>query len=346
MRLSIHTDQDVKDSDGTAGYSYSYFKMIEHFSKFTYQGESMEILDDSKDANAQLFYMEPERYNHNTWKDLRKPDFKKFHDHQYKIQGTHIEATKVWSHWVEAMKSVDEIWVGNYFARDAVLNSGIETPTYVFELGVDPIWKPNKRERKSVIRFLHVDSASPRKRADLTIEAFRRAFGTRRDVSLTLKYHQHQSVFSVNSLFEESNIIHIHETLSQSDLVKLYQDHDVLVYPTEGEGFGFIPLQALATGMPVITTGRWCSYEDLLGDNVIESKLGKTQHTQYYDGEVVLAEIDSLVHLMRKVVDNFDDEVNYYFNQAPSVYDRYNWQTRCDAFLESVVKRLGTKTFN
>jgi glycosyltransferase involved in cell wall biosynthesis len=346
MRLSIHTDQDVKDSDGTAGYSYSYFKMIEHFSKFTYQGEPMEILDDSKDANAQLFYMEPERYNHNTWKDLRKPDFKKFHDSQYKIQGTHIEATKVWSHWVEAMKTVDEIWVGNYFAKDAVLNSGIETPTYVFELGVDSIWKPNKREHRGVIKFLHIDSASPRKRADLTIEAFRRAFGSRRDVSLTLKYHQHQSVFSVSSLFEESNIIHIHETLSQPDLVKLYQEHDVLVYPTEGEGFGFIPLQALATGMPVITTGKWCSYEDLLGDNVIESKLGKTQHTQYYDGEVVLAEIDSLVHLMRKVVDNFDDEVNYYFNQAPSVYDRYNWQTRCDAFLESVVKRLGTKTFN
>ena len=346
MRLSIHTDQDVKDSDGSAGYSYSYFKMIEHFSRFNYEGQSMEILDNSKDANAQLFYMEPERYNHNNWEDLRKPDFKKFYDHQYKIQGAHLEATKVWDHWLDAMNAVDEIWVSNYFARDAVLNSGIETPTYVFELGIDPIWKPFRRERKDVIKFLHVDSASPRKRADLTIAAFQRAFGSRKDVSLTLKFHQHQSVFSVNSFFEETNIFYIHETLSQFDLIKLYQDHDVLVYPTEGEGFGFIPLQALATGMPVITTGRWCSYEDLLGDNVIESKLGKTQHTQYYDGEVVLAEFDSLVDLMRKVVDNFDDQINYYFNQAPSVHDRYNWQTRCDEFLKSIVKRLGTKTFN
>lgn len=346
MRLSIHTDQDVKNNDASAGYSYSYFKIIEHFSRFTHQGKTMEILDNSKDANAQLFYMEPERYNHNNWENLRRKDFKKFHDHQYKIQGAHLEATKVWSHWVEAMKTVDEIWVSNYFARDAVLNSGIKTPTYVFELGVDPIWNPIKRERSGVIKFLHIDSASPRKRADLAIRAFRNAFGSRRDVSLTLKHHQHQSVFSVNSLFEESNIFNIHETLSLSDLIKLYHEHDVLVYPTEGEGFGFIPLQALATGMPVITTGRWCSYEDLLGDNIIESKLGKTQHTQYYDGEVVLAEIDSLVHLMRKVVDNFDDEINYYFNQAPSVHDRYNWQTRSDEFLKSVVKRLGTKTFN
>lgn len=345
MRLSLHTDQDVKDSDGAAGYSYSYFKMIEYFSKFTYEGKQMEILDNSEDANVQLFYMEPERYNHNTWEDLRKPDFKKFHDHQYKIQGTHLEATRVWSHWVEAMKSVDEIWVGNYFARDAVLNSGIETPTYVFELGIDSMWKPHKRERGRKIKFLHVDSASPRKRADLTLRAFNQAFGSRDDVSLTLKYHQHQNPFGIN-LSMNQNINYVYETLSQEDLVKLYLDHDVLVYPTEGEGFGFIPLQALATGMPVITTGKWCSYTDLLGNNIIESKIGKTQHTQYHDGEVDLAEFDSLVDLMRKVVDNFDDEINYYFNQAPSVYDRYNWQTRCDAFLKSVVKRLGTKTFN
>ena len=346
MRLSIHTDQDVKDSDGSFGYSYSYFKIIENFSNFEYEGERMHILDNSPSANVQMFYMEPERYNHNNMQNLRKPDFRKFHDHQYKIQGTHLEATRVWSHWIEAMKAVDEIWVGNDFAKDAVLNSGIDTPTYVFELGIDPMWKPYARERGTVIKFLHVDSGSPRKRADLSIEAFRKAFGDRKDVSLTMKYHGNQNVFSVNSLLEQSNIHYIYETLSQEDLVRLYLNHDVLVYPTEGEGFGFIPLQALATGMPVITTGRWCSYTDLLGDNIIESKLGKTQHTQYYEGEVDLADIDSLIYLMRNAVDNFDDQVKYYFNQAPSVYDRYNWQTRCDAFLKSVVKRLGTKTFH
>jgi glycosyltransferase involved in cell wall biosynthesis len=345
MRISLHTDQDVKDANGEFGNSYSYQKMIQHFPKFTYDGEGLEVFDNSPDVNVQVFYQEPERYNHNTWEDLRQPNFKKFHDNQYKIQGTHLEATMVWHHWIDAMKAVDEIWVGNYFARDAVLNSGIETPTYVFELGIDDMWKPCKRERKKVIRFLHVDSASPRKRADLALEAFRRAFGSRDDVSLTLKYHQHQNPFGID-LSLNQNVNYVYETLSQADLVKLYEQHDVLVYPTEGEGFGFIPLQALATGMPVISTGTWCSYQDLLGDNVIESRLGKTQHTQYYDGEVVLAEIDSLVHLMRKVVDNFDNEVNYYFNQAPSVHDRYNWQTRCNSFLESVVKRLGTKTFH
>ena len=350
MKLSLHTDQDVKDSLGSSGYSYSYYKMIEHFARFTYRNEKMQILDNSPDANAQLFYMEPERYNLNNMQNLRSPDFKKFYDGQYKIQGTHLEATKVWSHWIDSMNSVDEIWVGNYFAQDAVLNSGINTPTYVFEMGIDDMWKPYKRGRNRQIKFLHVDSASPRKRAGLVQEAFSKAFMHRNDVSLTLKYRGNESVegfgFSESMMLRNENITYIHETLSQEEVVKLYNDHDVLVYPTEGEGFGFIPLQALATGMPVISTSRWCSYEDLLGQNIIESKLGPTQHTGYKEGNVILPEIDSLIYLMRKVVDNFDSEIKYYFDQAPSVYERYNWQTRCDAFLKSVVKRLGNKTFH
>lgn len=350
MKLSLHTDQNVKDLNGASGYSYSYFKIIEHFSQFSYRNEKMQILDNSSEANAQLFYMEPERYNHHNMENLRSPSFKKFYDNQYKIQGTHLEATRVWSHWIDAMNSVDEIWVGNYFAQDAVINSGITTPTYVFEMGIDDMWKPHRRGQNGKIRFLHLDSGSPRKRADMTQLAFSKAFGNRNDVSLTMKYHGHEgsSGFGLSSFMSapHENISYIYETMSQEDVIKLYNTHDVLLYPSEGEGFGFIPLQALATGMPVISTGRWCSYEDLLGRNIIESKLGKTEHTGYDHGEVVLPEIDSLIYLMRRVVDNFDDEVNYYFNQAPSVYNRYNWQTRCDAFLKSVVKRLGTKTFH
>ena len=120
MKLSLHTDQDVKDANGEFGNSYGYQKMIQHFPNFTYDGEGLEIFDNSPDVNVQLFYQEPERYNHNNWENLRQPDFKKFYDNQYKILGTHLEATKVWHHWIDAMKAVDEIWVGNYFARDAV----------------------------------------------------------------------------------------------------------------------------------------------------------------------------------------------------------------------------------
>jgi glycosyltransferase involved in cell wall biosynthesis len=49
------------------------------------------------------------------------------------------------------------------------------------------------------------------------------------------------------------------------ELVNLYHRHHVLIYPTWGEGFGFIPAQALASGMPVITTYPWAEYKEFIG---------------------------------------------------------------------------------
>jgi glycosyltransferase involved in cell wall biosynthesis len=341
MLFSLHTDQDIKDANGSSGYSYGYHKILEHFSNFSYKGEKLKIVENSPASPVQMFYMEPERYLIPSMVDVRPKGFRKFHNHQYKIIGTHLEATRVWSHWIDSMNSVDEIWVGNYFARDAVLNSGITTPTYVFEHGIDPMWKPHRRGKNGKIRFLHVDSGSPRKRADLAEKAFRDAFGSNPDVELTLKYRPGETDdgFDVMNLF--SNITKIHKSLSQEEMIQLYYDHDVLVYPSEGEGFGFIPLQALATGMPIISTSRWCSYEKLLGNNIIESTIGPTKSTGYFEGEVILPDYDSLVYLMKKVYDDIDNQCQYYFNQSKKVHKEYNWETRSNSMLQSFIDRVG-----
>ena len=144
---------------------------------------------------------------------------------------------------------------------------------------------------------------------------------------------------------EESNIRRIFKTLSQEEMVQLYHDHDILVYPTEGEGFGLIPLQALATGMPTISTSRWCTYEKYLGSNIIESTIGKTQHTGYHTGEVILPDFDSTVELMKNAVDNFDAQCAYYYKQAPKVIKEYNWQNQCDKMLNALIKRVGIEMF-
>lgn len=356
MIFSLHTDQDIRDAKGSSGYSYGYYKMLEHFPNFSHKGKKLQVVENSPASSVQMFYMEPERYLIPSMVNLRQEGFRKFYDHQYKILGTHLEATKVWSHWIDSMNSVDEIWVGNYFARDAVLNSGIKTPTYVFEHGIDSMWKPHKRGNNGKIKFLHVDSGSPRKRVDLVEKAFKDTFGNDPNVQLTLKYRPNEVSINIGldmeclNLFDNnllnSNIVKIDKSLSKEEMVQLYYDHDVLVYPSEGEGFGFIPLQALATGMPVISTSRWCSYERFLGSNIIESTIGPTKSTGYFEGEVVLPDYDSLVYLMRKVYDNIESECEYYFNQAEQVIKEYNWQNKCDEMLNSFVKRVGIKKLN
>lgn len=346
MIFSMHTDQHIKDAVNIFGYAYGYNRICKHFSEFTYRNKTMQVVQNGGQSPIQMFYMEPEWYNLKNMQDLRAPGFKKFHDHQYKIYGTHLEATKVWSHWVEPMNRVDEIWVGNQFAADAVLNSGVKTPTYVFEHGIDDMWKPKLRGQGDKIRFLHVDSGSPRKRADLVEQAFIILFGNNPNVELTLKYHTHEGSSNQGLSMLLPNIRKIYKTLSHEEMIDLFYSHDVLVYPSEGEGFGFIPLQALATGMPVISTGRWCSYEKYLGDNVIDSTIGPTTYTRYFEGDVVLANFDSMIELMKKVYNNISSECSYFYNQADSVYAEYNWKSRCDFMLKSLIRRVGIKMFN
>lgn len=346
--FSLHTDQHIKDAVNIFGYAYGYNRITKHFNQFSYRNKKMRAVQNSPEAPIQMFYMEPEWYNQKEMIDLRPKGYQKFYDHQYKIYGTHLEATKVWPHWINTMNAADEIWVGNFFARDAVLNSGITTPTYVFEHGIDDMWKPKRRGQNNKIRFLHVDSDSPRKRADLVEKAFLELFKDNPNVEITFKHHgaAKSSVFSIEYLLtrkQDGNIHRIYETLSQEDMVNLFHEHDILIYPSEGEGFGFIPLQALATGMPTISTGRWCSYEKYLGNNIIESTLGKTQHTGYDYGEVVLADYDSMLYLMKNAVDNFEQQCDYFYKQADKVYKEYNWQSKCDEMLRSLINRVGIK---
>lgn len=353
MIFSIHTDQHIKDAVNIFGYAYGYTNIVKHFNQFTYRGQQMEVVENDPAAQIQMFYMEPEWHHPITGQNFRQPGFKKHHDHQYKINGTYLESTRAWDWWIPTMKTFDEIWVGNQFSADAIANSGVDVPTHIFELGVDDMWKPFKRGNRNKIRFLHVDSDSKRKRADLAERAFLKLFKGNNNFQLTLKHHGHEGGggFSVMDLFNgkapamEENIIRIFKTLSQEEMVELYHQHDILIYPTEGEGFGLIPLQALATGMPTISTSKWCSYEKYLGGNIIESTMGKTQHSGYHTGDVILPDFDSTVELMKNAVENFDAQCDFYYKQAPKVIKEYNWQSQCDKMLSGLIKRVGVDMF-
>jgi glycosyltransferase involved in cell wall biosynthesis len=42
--------------------------------------------------------------------------------------------------------------------------------------------------------------------------------------------------------------------MPREELPKVYQEHDVLVFPTLGDSFGFVALEAMSFGLPVIAT--------------------------------------------------------------------------------------------
>lgn len=343
FRMSLYAHPHVRRSGSYFGYAYAYYEIERHLRSYQHDGKNLQVDINSPKSKVQLYFGSP-------------PGF--FYPHQYKIQMTQWESTLVPPSWVDYAKGYDEWWTANEFGRQAFINSGVPADKVkVYEHGVDHnMWSRHKRGQNDVIRFLHVDSGSPRKRGDLAIKAFRAAFGNSLDYELTMKYSHYpesgvdwnkQDVMKNHGEWEYVNVRHIRENMDIRHLVSLFKYHDVLLYPSEGEGFGLIPLQALATGMPVISTGIWCSYEKFLNGNVIDSRLGISDIVETYTrhGEVVLPDFDSTVNLLKNIANNFSTQANTFYNQVDSVVKEYDWQYRTNLAMNDLVSRLGSNMF-
>jgi glycosyltransferase involved in cell wall biosynthesis len=59
--------------------------------------------------------------------------------------------------------------------------------------------------------------------------------------------------------------VHLPGYVSQHDLPGLYAGASVFVYPSRAEGFGFPPIEAMASGVPVIASDTSSLAENLHG---------------------------------------------------------------------------------
>lgn len=342
LRMSFYSEPSFRLAGTYWGYAYTYQEINKHLQNFKYKGEEVAIDLNSPKSKVQLAYGFPS--NH-------------FYPHQYKIQMTQWESSICPPWWKDY--ECDEWWTANQFGKKSMIARGIpEEKIYVYEHGVDgKMWFPKMRGQGNKVRFLHVDSGSPRKRADLALKAFKEAFGDSDKHELILKYsHKKQSSenwFDQDTLenygeWVDVNVRHIDENLEIEELVNLFHFCDVLIYPSEGEGFGLIPLQALATGMPVISAGIWCSYTKYLLGNEIKSTLGQSPIQENYIryGDVVLADFDSTVELMKNAAENIQDQAKAFYNQIPEVISEYDWQKKTDEAFTALFDRLGESMFD
>jgi glycosyltransferase involved in cell wall biosynthesis len=103
---------------------------------------------------------------------------------------------------------------------------------------------------------------APRKGGQMVFDTFSEVFGINENATLTIKAHGYNTVRG-RRIYQTSEASPNSRSLELDtyQLVDLVQRHDVLLYPSYGEGFGLIPLQAMVTGMPVVCTGAWAPYK-------------------------------------------------------------------------------------
>lgn len=337
-RLSLYAHPHLRNSSSYFGYAYTFNEINKHMPLVKVDGQPLNVGLNSPKARTQLHYGTPPGT---------------FYDHQFKILMVQWESTAIPQSWIGLLSEYDEVWTANVFGANAFVNSGLNfEKVHIFEHGIDfDTWKTCLRGQNEKIRFLHIDSGSPRKRADIARRAFKAAFKDNPSYELTLKFSHCPSSgvdWTSNEILRtrgnwDRNVREIHENLSLQELVSLYHFHDVLIYPSEGEGFGLIPFQAIATGMPMISTALWCSYSDFFPETIIDSHLGKSDIQENYDrpGDVVIPDFESTVALMLEVAQKIDKYSDESMRRVASLKQKYEWTNLCQGAIDGLVGRHG-----
>ena len=153
--------------------------------------------------------------------------------------------------------------------RDMIKEWGIsESKINVVPLGsfVKPM---TPRENFTGRKVLYVGKIEPRKGVDKLLEAFEIAKKEIQDIELIICGKMGWKVKDLGKKLErlskEGKGVKYLGYVSDDELIKLFREVDVCVYPSIYEGFGLPPLEAMASGCPVIVSGN-SSLPEVVGE--------------------------------------------------------------------------------
>jgi glycosyltransferase involved in cell wall biosynthesis len=292
----------------------------------------------SPTAPVEIFFSQPD------WYEFTNSD-------QYHIGYTPWESTGLPAGWLEGFNNVDEVWTPSPVTAQWFKEAGVDKEIRVYEHGIEPIWRPKRRKTSDKIRFLHHGEPAPRKAGQMALDAFRAAFGDRDDVHLTIKAHHYSTIRAFDSsgsiIGLPENVyknvsVHKQEFDLELELIPLYQKSDVLVYPSFGEGFGLIPLQAMGTGAAVICTEAWAPYKRFIQPGLaLGSTLGDTPWVEMHPGKLFWPDFDELVEIYRYTADNIDTLRANSYRDAFKVHEEYDWVKLTERAFAHIVDKFG-----
>lgn len=131
--------------------------------------------------------------------------------------------------------------------------------------GVGPPFSPfGKKYEPGYPYLLYVGSRKPHKNLRRLLEAFRLS-GVSKDMRLVLSGRCDERISDELARLQLSNEVVFMELSADSDLSNVYRGAFGFLFPSLYEGFGLPPVEAMACGVPILTSNV-CSLPEVVGD--------------------------------------------------------------------------------
>jgi hypothetical protein len=278
----------------------------------------------------------------------------------YKIGHCEFEGDWAPAEWISHCNSMDEIWVPTLWDREKFRRAGVNVPIFVFAQGIDknyfhPDMPPMRFEVDYHYKFIANCAWDSRKNIPNLIKAFKAEFSKDEDVCLVIKTLNTGLVENIQDEIKKikydknSGQVFIKEEPVMSEALGcFYTAGDCLVFPTRGEGWGLPAFEALACGIPVITTG-WGALNETLRDekgkpfggvSFIDSTKVPTDTNYIYLQGNFWAEpsIPHLQELMRYNFEHRSEQKTKAMKTSEIIRVKYDWEEVCKPVKERIIK--------
>lgn len=164
------------------------------------------------------------------------------------------ENNRAFNKFIDEINYVDHFLVPSNFVKQSLIYNNVdEKKIHVVPYGVDvqsiDIKKYKEKSKDDKIKFIFSGTLSQRKGIGYLLEAIKQLNDER--IELILAGSQNGD----DQLYKEYSDYYTYVGFVTHDkMMKLFQSSDVYIFPTMSEGFSLTILEAMACGLPVITT--------------------------------------------------------------------------------------------
>ncbi len=253
----------------------------------------------------------------------------------------------------ECANKADILFTPSYLSKQFMLNCDVEKPVFVLPHGVNvDIFKPVHKKydlNAEVFNFINIGEQSDRKGTYQLLDAFKKLINRKYKCKLILKsnldlvgMHSQKLKDYIKQLNLEPYVELIENNEGQEYVYELMKKAHCMVYPSRADSFAMTPLEALATGMPVITHEK-LGVVDFVKEYLILGKAYETQikdHPLYVKGskEHIWYEMNpnQLMKQMIDVMENYDKYNEQAKQGSEFVHANFSWKNIVEDFVPTL----------